>query len=83
MKIKALHGSSYCDFAGIIEFCDGVNVAQWVSIGYWRNGKLHNENGPALAYANGIKSWYLNHKQYDETQWKTKVEKLKSASSLK
>ena len=33
---------------------------------WYLNGKLHNEHGPAVEYANGDKYWYLN----DELQRK-------------
>lgn len=32
----------------------------------WRNslGQLHREDGPAIEYANGFKTWYLNGKRH-------------------
>lgn len=30
------------------------------NIVYWHKRKLHNENGPAIRYKNGDKSWYYN-----------------------
>jgi hypothetical protein len=36
---------------------------------YFLNGKNHREDGPAVEYANGDKSWYLNDIQvFCETQ---------------
>ena len=34
----------------------------------WRlpNGFLHREDGPAIEYSNGDKSWYLNNKRHRE-----------------
>ena len=33
---------------------------------YWKNGKCHRENGPAVECANGTKIWYLNDKYHRE-----------------
>ena len=30
------------------------------------NGKRHREDGPAVIWANGTKSWYMNGKQHRE-----------------
>ncbi len=31
-----------------------------------KNGKLHREDGPAIKWASGTKSWYLNDKSISE-----------------
>jgi len=39
---------------------------------YWKNieGQLHRENGPAIEYAGGTKSWYLEDKKLTEEEFK-------------
>ena len=46
---------------------------------YWLNekGQRHNEHGPAIEYADGSKSYYVNGKYYSHEAWKRKVEKSK------
>jgi hypothetical protein len=66
-------------FTGIIETCDGMDSVFNVEIAYYKNGDLHRENGPAIDYADGSKSWYLNDKFYSETEWKIEVEKLRKS----
>jgi hypothetical protein len=41
----------------------------------WRlNGKLHRVDGPAIEYANGDKTWWLNDKYYFSfEEWKQEV----------
>ena len=46
------------NFTGIVE--DSGNKF------WYRNGKLHREDGPALEYANGTKFWYRNGKLHRE-----------------
>ncbi len=50
---------------------NGNKASKW-----YKNGKLHREDGPAVEYANGIKKWYLNDKQYTETQFNKKSGKI-------
>ena len=33
---------------------------------WFRNGKYHREDGPAIEYADGTKVWYLNGKTHRE-----------------
>ena len=33
---------------------------------WYRNGKLHREDGPAIEMADGYKAWYLNGKRHRE-----------------
>jgi hypothetical protein len=33
---------------------------------WYKNGKLHRENGPAIQYKNGFKKWYKNGILYRE-----------------
>jgi hypothetical protein len=37
---------------------------------WYLNGKLHREDGPAIEYANGYKSWWLNDKRLTEEEHK-------------
>lgn len=36
------------------------------SIHHYKNGKYHNENGPAVIYSDGSKHWYINGLQHRE-----------------
>ena len=38
----------------------GVAKDKENDIAYYLNGKFHRENGPAIEYSDGGKSWYLN-----------------------
>ena len=43
---------------------------------FWSlNGKLHREDGPAVEYADGGKSWYLNDKRVTEEEHKKRTSK--------
>ena len=47
------------NFTGIIEFTNGTK--------YWyKEGKCHREDGPAIEYSNGYKEWYLEDEEYFE-----------------
>ncbi len=41
------------DFTGIAELTKGAKA-------WYRNGKLHREDGPAIEEADGSKEWFLN-----------------------
>ena len=44
-----------------------IEVDKWGARCYYNtNGQLHRENGPAIEYADGSKSWYKND-QYHRT----------------
>ena len=40
---------------------------------YYQNGKTHNKLGPAIFWCDGIKSYYLNDRQYKYDKWLTKI----------
>ena len=40
-----------------------------ISFGYL-NGKLHREDGPAMEWANGSKSWFLNDEEVTQEEHK-------------
>jgi hypothetical protein len=50
-------------FTGIVEFPTGD---KW----WCKNGLLHREDGPAVEYLGGAKSWYLEGKKYNEINLK-------------
>ena len=55
------------NFTGIVEYGGDK---------YWyRNGKCHREDGPAVEYANGTKFWYLNDIEYTESEYKAEIAK--------
>lgn len=45
------------------------NRTEW----YNQQDQLHRENGPAVELANGYKYWYLNGKEYSETDFQAEV----------
>ena len=40
---------------------------------WYLNGKLHREDGPAIEYANGEKSWYLYGLRYSEKEFRDRM----------
>jgi len=44
---------------------------------YYFNKRWHREEGPAIEWENGHKSWFLNGKQYTEPEWKNEMRKRK------
>jgi len=49
----------------------------WNNIVWYKNGKWHREDGPAVQYSSGIESWYLNNKRYTEQDWLIIMRKIK------
>jgi hypothetical protein len=50
----------------------------------WRvNRNLHREDGPAVEWNNGDKSWYLNGVEYTEQEYKYKMRSIKLKELLK
>ena len=47
---------------------------------WYLNDELHREDGPAIEWADGSKSWYLNGKGLSHSQWKKEVAKLNQSS---
>ena len=41
------------------------------------NGDFHREDGPAIEYSNGAKSWYLNDIKYSEQEYKHQIRLIK------
>jgi hypothetical protein len=54
------------NFTGIVEWCDGIESVRWISFEYFKNGKHHRENGPAIEWVAGNKCWYINGKHHRE-----------------
>jgi hypothetical protein len=60
MKIKGDKRVCGENFTGILEYCDGMDSVFNVEIAYYKNGKLHKENGPARCWHDGTREWNLN-----------------------
>lgn len=45
-------------------------IDRFTRISYYKEGVLHNENGPAIEWSNGKNYWYLNGSQCSEDQVK-------------
>jgi hypothetical protein len=65
------------NITGIVERSDGMIHLYYTIIQHIKNGKFHNENGPALVYSDERKEWYLNGRSIPERYWKMEIEKLK------
>jgi hypothetical protein len=42
---------------------------------WYKDGKHHREDGPAIIYSDGRQYWYLNGKEYSEEKWKNVTSK--------
>ena len=45
-----------------------VEIDEYGTKSWYLKGKLHREDGPAIEYADGDKSWYLNDKEVTEEE---------------
>jgi hypothetical protein len=54
------------EFTGILEYCDGAEEPCSTWVRYYKNGKEHRENGPAIECSDGDKLWFLNGKLHRE-----------------
>jgi hypothetical protein len=71
VHLRLKYGGNFpINFTGVIEYPDGN---KW----WYKNGKQHREDGPAVEYSNGEKHWYLKNQKYSEQDWKVKVQELK------
>jgi hypothetical protein len=83
MKVISLSLIRNKNFTGIIieNYCGDIC--------FYKNGKIHNENGPAIFYKGNIKAWCYDGWQYGfdneftNKTWKEKVEYLKREEELK
>jgi len=64
------------NFAGCL--IDKDNYIVW-----YKNGKMHREDGPAFEYVNGDKEWWLNGDAYREQEHKIATRKIKLERVLK
>ena len=49
----------------------------------WRlNGEYHREDGPAIEWANGCKSWWLNDEEVTEEEHKRRTSKATCAGKV-
>ncbi len=48
------------------ELKNGLVVDKWGDKKWYKNGKLHREDGPAIEYANGHRAWYKDHELHRE-----------------
>ena len=55
---------------------DDYGKQQW-----YRNNKLHREDGPAIIYSDGEKKWYLEGKDYREEDYHAKLRKRAGVTS--
>jgi hypothetical protein len=55
MKTIKTYKDMSSDFTGIVEHNSGDKA-------WWKNGKRHRENGPAIEFSSGAKSWWINGK---------------------
>ena len=44
---------------------------------YYKDGKYHREDGPAIEFRFGTKFWYLNNVKYTKEEHKVELRKLK------
>ena len=52
---------------------DEFGTKQW-----YFDDRLHREDGPAVEFANGSKSYYLHGAEYPEAAWREKLNKHKA-----
>ena len=45
------------NFTGIVEYANGTEI-------WYKEGKIHREDGPAVEYADGEKRWWLESRRY-------------------
>ena len=50
---------------------------------WYKEGKWHREDGPAVEWADGFKAWYLNNIRYSEQDYKIAMRKIKLEIVLK
>lgn len=69
----ANYTSQGCSFDQIGLGWDVIYTTHNHSTVFYKRGKIHNENGPALIDANGRKSWYLDGTEMEESEWTKEV----------
>ena len=79
VKVKSWHDyiEEHPTFTGCL--IDDVNDIAW-----FKNGKIHREDGPAIEFAGGTKYWFLNGVRYNSEQdYKIAMRKIKLEKILK
>jgi antitoxin component YwqK of YwqJK toxin-antitoxin module len=67
MKRKDFSRRMIEGFTGIDEVLDGAENANLMSVGYYKNGLLHRENGPAIEwFVDGTKMWFIKNERHNE-----------------
>ena len=59
------------EFSFLVRIINSDNDIAW-----WVNGKRHRLDGPAIEWANGGKSWWINGNFYSEKEWKKQLKEL-------
>ena len=52
-----------------------VKIDEFGDKSWYRNGKYHREDGPAVELANGDKYWYIEGMEYTEKEFNKKMNK--------
>jgi hypothetical protein len=47
-----------------IKISKEIDVQIDYSVAWFKNGKLHREDGPAIQYINGAQAWFINGKRH-------------------
>jgi len=71
IKLKSGAGIVPENYTGIVELESGTKI-------WYKNGNLHREDGPAVVWINGNKSWYLDGKyiwysEYNKLDFTNKI----------
>jgi len=60
----------YPEYSGIL-----INATD--DIAYFKNGRYHREDGPAVSMTSGSKYWCIEGKFFTEQEWRLKIRKKK------
>ena len=62
-----------------------MEIDQFGTKRYYKNGKLHRLNGPALEFADGYKEWWINGKRIDckDQEEFLRLIKMKASGKMK
>ena len=55
----------------------GCLINKYTDIAWYKKGKWHREDGPAVELANGYKEWWLNGIRYNEQKRKIATRRIK------
>jgi len=68
MKFKKEYGIIYCKDEHCSEFDNGM-FSNYNTYEYYKGYLVHRENGPAIEWDNGDKSWYFEGKKFSEKNY--------------